>query len=118
MIADLGGPEGLSEAERQVCRRGACLAVACERLEELICNGTSSAAEAAFMTAAGGQPFQNQPNPYNSACSPSDPATPHASAMMVLLGDASVRSVTPSISPDTWNKACLPMDGNPLGPDW
>jgi hypothetical protein len=62
--------------------------------------------------------FQNQPNPYNSKCVPTDPATPHSSAMLIVLGDASVRSVVPSISPDTWNKACLPNDGNPLGPDW
>jgi hypothetical protein len=38
--------------------------------------------------------------------------------MMVVLGDASVRSVSPSISPDTWNKACLPNDGNTLPADW
>ncbi len=37
--------------------------------------------------------FQNAPNPYSSACQYTDPATPHSSAMMVLLGDASVRSV-------------------------
>jgi prepilin-type N-terminal cleavage/methylation domain-containing protein len=63
--------------------------------------------------------FQNQPNPYLSPnCLPKDPATPHSSAMMVALGDASVRSVVPSITPDTWNKACMPNDGNVLGPDW
>ena len=38
--------------------------------------------------------------------------------MMVLLGDASVRSVTPSISAQTWNYACLPNDGQILGSDW
>jgi hypothetical protein len=37
---------------------------------------------------------------------------------MVALGDASVRSVVPSISPDTWNKACMPNDGNVLPADW
>jgi len=56
--------------------------------------------------------FQNQPNPYNSkACLPSLSSTPHSSAMMVLLGDASVRSCIPSISVTTWNSACLPNDG-------
>jgi prepilin-type N-terminal cleavage/methylation domain-containing protein len=65
-----------------------------------------------------GVPFQNAPNPYNQKCVPTDPATPHSSAMMVLLGDASVRSVSPSVTPDTWNKACLPNDGGLLGPDW
>jgi len=63
--------------------------------------------------------FQNQPNPYlSTACKPTDPSTPHSSAMMVALGDASVRSVVPSISPDTWNKACMPNDGNVLPADW
>ena len=64
------------------------------------------------------QAFQNQPNPYTSACIATDPSTPHSSAMMVVLGDASVRSVSPSIAPDTWNKACLPNDGNILPADW
>jgi hypothetical protein len=54
VIADMGGADNLSEAERQVVRRGATLAVACERLEESICNGGSSATEQAFMTASGG----------------------------------------------------------------
>src|SRR5207302_5118560 len=64
-------------------------------------------------------PFQNQPNPFSSAaCDPKRPATPHSNAMMVLLGDASVRSVVPSISITTWNSACLPNDGGILGSDW
>ena len=71
-----------------------------------------------YMTAKNAAAFQNQPNPYTTKCVVTDPATPHANAMMVVLGDASVRSVTASISADTWNKACLPNDGNILGPDW
>ncbi len=77
-----------------------------------------------FMIAQTEQPFQNTPNPYNQnpnqglGCDVRYPSTPHSSAMMVVLGDASVKSVTPSITYDTWNKACLPMDGNPLGVDW
>jgi len=70
--------------------------------------------------------FNNLPNPYsvnwstanNTGCNPANPSTPHSSAMMVLLGDASVRSCIPSISADTWNKACLPNDGNPMPSDW
>ena len=69
-------------------------------------------------TAATEAAFQNQPNPYGTVCLPAIPATPHSSSMMVLLGDASVRSVVPSIGPDTWNKACLPNDGNVLPSDW
>jgi len=70
--------------------------------------------------------FGNLANPFNQAyvaasgtgCNPAVPNTPHSSAMMVNLGDASVRSIIPSIAPDTWNKACLPNDGNPMPADW
>jgi prepilin-type N-terminal cleavage/methylation domain-containing protein len=71
-----------------------------------------------YSTPASAAPFQNQPNPYNSACTPKDPATPHSSAMMVALAGGSVRAITPSISVETWNKACLPNDGNTLPADW
>jgi hypothetical protein len=66
-----------------------------------------------FMTPANGAPFQVRP----TKCNVSDPATPH-SMMMVCLGDASVRSVIAGISSDTWNKTCLPNDGNKLPEDW
>jgi len=70
--------------------------------------------------------FNNQPNPYsvtapnanNNGCDPTKPSTPHSSAMMVGLMDASVRNVIPSILADTWNKACMPNDGNPMPSDW
>ncbi|MBN9119221.1 MAG: DUF1559 domain-containing protein [Planctomycetes bacterium] len=42
----------------------------------------------------------------------------HTSVMNVLLGDGSVRTVTPSISAATWAAACDPRDGVPLGSDW
>jgi prepilin-type N-terminal cleavage/methylation domain-containing protein len=71
-----------------------------------------------FMTRPGKAAFQNVPTPYATACVATDPATPHANAMMVVMGDASVRAVSASISSDTWNKACLPNDGNVLPPDW
>ena len=58
ILSDAGGVSNLSEAEQQLCRRAATLSVACERLEESICNGGSSAAEQAFMSATGGlSPF-------------------------------------------------------------
>jgi hypothetical protein len=44
--------------------------------------------------------------------------TPHAGALMVALGDGSIRPVAPSISWTTWTHACDPRDGNPLGADW
>ncbi len=71
-----------------------------------------------YMCAATDAAFQNAPNPYSTQCDPAQPATPHSSAMIVLLGDASVRNVVPSITPQTWNTACLPNDGQILGPDW
>jgi hypothetical protein len=54
VISDLGGPSELSEAERQLARRAASLSVACEKLEESICTGVSSAAAAAFTQSTGG----------------------------------------------------------------
>jgi hypothetical protein len=44
--------------------------------------------------------------------------TPHSGALVAALGDGSVRIVSTSISWTTWNHACDPKDGNPLGPDW
>jgi hypothetical protein len=43
---------------------------------------------------------------------------PHLGGINVLLGDASVRTVTRSISATTWANACDPRDGQPLGNDW
>jgi hypothetical protein len=67
--------------------------------------------------AAVSQPvFQNQPS--LTACAATDPATPHGDALLVVLGDGSVKGIAPTISTDTWNKACLPNDGNSLDSDW
>jgi prepilin-type N-terminal cleavage/methylation domain-containing protein len=44
--------------------------------------------------------------------------TPHSGALMVALGDGSVRSVSTNISWTTWFRACNPSDGNPLDSDW
>jgi len=79
------------------------------------------------MLAPGDKVFQNQPSPYgqpfdgatSSGCDPSLPATPHANAMMVLLMDASVRSVTTSIDYKVWNEGCLPNnDSRPAHGSW
>jgi prepilin-type N-terminal cleavage/methylation domain-containing protein len=66
--------------------------------------------------AAGNLPFQINPAP--GFCRPDVLASPHASVMLVGLGDGSVRTVTSSISTATWVKACNPRDGSPLGSDW
>jgi prepilin-type N-terminal cleavage/methylation domain-containing protein len=44
--------------------------------------------------------------------------TPHHGSLMVGLGDASVRSVSPGISWPTWTAACNPRDGVPLPAEW
>jgi prepilin-type N-terminal cleavage/methylation domain-containing protein len=38
--------------------------------------------------------------------------------MQIGLGDGSVRSVSPSLSGETWNRALQPNDGNVLSSDW
>jgi prepilin-type N-terminal cleavage/methylation domain-containing protein len=63
-----------------------------------------------------GIPFQTTPAP--DTCHPNVTQSPHPGAMMVCLGDGSVRSVDPSISTRTWYNACHPYDRNPLGSDW
>jgi hypothetical protein len=54
VVSDLGGSDQLSEGQRQLARRAASLSLACERLEAVICGGTSSAVEVAFTEASGG----------------------------------------------------------------
>ncbi|HKI38593.1 MAG TPA: DUF1559 domain-containing protein [Gemmataceae bacterium] len=44
--------------------------------------------------------------------------TPHPGGMVVGMMDGSVRTVSPSVSPNTWWAACQPADGNTLGADW
>jgi prepilin-type N-terminal cleavage/methylation domain-containing protein len=46
------------------------------------------------------------------------PQTAHTSTIQCLLGDGSVRGVSASVTPVTWQNAILPDDGNPLGSDW
>jgi prepilin-type N-terminal cleavage/methylation domain-containing protein len=50
-------------------------------------------------------------------CDPSLPQTPHAAGMIVGLGDGSVRTVHPSISPELFWGAVTPAGGEVLG-DW
>jgi prepilin-type N-terminal cleavage/methylation domain-containing protein len=72
-----------------------------------------------YMTTKQGAVFQSAPAaPYDKNCVLTDPATPHANAMIVGLCDGSIRTVASTIAPDTWNKACMPNDGNALPPDW
>jgi prepilin-type N-terminal cleavage/methylation domain-containing protein len=61
--------------------------------------------------------FQVQPN-WILGCDSTRAQSPHAAGMNVGLGDASVRFLSPAISPTTWANACDPRDGTPLGNDW
>ena len=62
--------------------------------------------------------FQNVSNWRTSACNGSVPNTPHPGVANAALADASVRTVTVSISGDTWWWACTPNGGEPMGSDW
>lgn len=75
------------------------------------------------MVAEGQRTFQMHPSridlPYDpTKCDPRLSVTPHTSVLMILLMDASVRGVEPTMSAATWNMACLPNDGNALPSDW
>ncbi len=53
-----------------------------------------------------------------STCNITVTQSAHTSVMEALLGDGSVRSVSPHISAATWLHACVPNDGDALGNDW
>ena len=74
------------------------------------CSGTYNGAP------GGGIPFQTTPPP--DGCQQNVTQSPHPSAMMVGLGDGSVRSVSPSVATQTWYNACHPYDGRALASDW
>jgi len=63
-----------------------------------------------------GVPFQT--SPAASACNWYVLQGAHSSAMIIALGDGSVRNVNPGISTTTWSYACNPRDGNVLPGNW
>jgi type II secretory pathway pseudopilin PulG len=65
---------------------------------------------------SGNLPFQITPSSGN--CNPGVIVSPHTAAMLVGIGDGSVRTVSSGITAATWKNACIPNDGNPLGSDW
>jgi prepilin-type N-terminal cleavage/methylation domain-containing protein len=83
---------------------------------------TFFAAQAGGATAIGpASKFLVQPQPFtgaNSNCDPLRASTAHTGGMQVLLGDGSVRNLSPGISPNTWWFACTPSGGEVLGTDW
>lgn len=64
----------------------------------------------------GNLPFQINPLP--GKCDPVVLASPHSAAMLVGLGDGSVRNVSPGISVSTWLTVCIPDSGTVPGNDW
>ena len=59
-----------------------------------------------------------QAGPTEAACDPLAPATRHSGTINTALGDASVRSVSTSINPDTWWQATTPQGREPMNADW
>jgi prepilin-type N-terminal cleavage/methylation domain-containing protein/prepilin-type processing-associated H-X9-DG protein len=55
---------------------------------------------------------------WNGNCNPYLYNSGHTGGMNVLLGDGSVRLLSPSMTPLTWDYALQPNDGHVLGPDW
>jgi prepilin-type N-terminal cleavage/methylation domain-containing protein len=63
--------------------------------------------------------FQNNPTPWSGpACDPARAQAPRGSGILVLLGDASTRLLSPSVSATTWWAACTPAQGDIIGSDW
>jgi prepilin-type N-terminal cleavage/methylation domain-containing protein len=65
-----------------------------------------------------GSKFQVQPTPFHGNCDPRRASTAHFSGMQVCLADASVRTLAPSLSGNTWWAAVTPAGAEVLGPDW
>jgi len=61
--------------------------------------------------------FQVQPKSL-STCDNGLAQSPHTGGIQVGLGDGSVRFLTRNLTPATWEQACDPRDGVPLGSDW
>ncbi len=65
-----------------------------------------------------GSKFQFQPTPFLGNCDPTRTATAHPGGIVVGLADASVRTLSPSMGPNTWWSAVTPSGGEVLGSDW
>jgi prepilin-type N-terminal cleavage/methylation domain-containing protein/prepilin-type processing-associated H-X9-DG protein len=61
-------------------------------------------------------PPQDMPSP--DEVNPNTTQSAHPGGMNVLLGDGSVRGISPSISTVTWTYAIMPDDEHNLGSDW
>jgi prepilin-type N-terminal cleavage/methylation domain-containing protein len=62
--------------------------------------------------------FQLNPGPKDCLCTPLMAQSFSTTGIIVAIADGSVRYVAAGISPETWNRAVQPNDGQPLGADW
>jgi prepilin-type N-terminal cleavage/methylation domain-containing protein len=65
-----------------------------------------------------GSYFQIQPPFTSSSCNFISASTGHTAAIIVGLGDGSVRACAQGMSPNTWFLAQVPNDGLPMPSDW
>ncbi len=65
-----------------------------------------------------GSKFQVQPTPFLGNCDPTRASTAHSGGIQVGLVDGSVRTLAPSMSPDTWWAAVTPSGAEVLRSDW
>jgi prepilin-type processing-associated H-X9-DG protein len=61
--------------------------------------------------------FQVQPQ-WIQTCQSWRAQSPHPGGINAGLMDGSVRFISAGISQTTWEDACDPQEGNPLGSDW
>src|SRR5579875_783759 len=66
----------------------------------------------------GPQIWQQQPNPWQTACNPLLASTGHTGGMNVVLADGICRLLAQGMSPTTFWYATLPNDGLPMPADW
>jgi prepilin-type N-terminal cleavage/methylation domain-containing protein/prepilin-type processing-associated H-X9-DG protein len=59
--------------------------------------------------------FQVTPNPWQTVCDPTRASTPHPGAINVLLGDGHVRSLSGTMSANTWWALLTPATGEAIG---
>jgi prepilin-type N-terminal cleavage/methylation domain-containing protein len=62
--------------------------------------------------------WQQQPNPWQTACNRDLPSTGHTGGIIVSLADGSIRFVAQGVSLLTWTLAANPQDGLPMPSDW
>jgi len=81
-------------------------------------DGDSATPTFAYFTVGVASMFQIQPYPPETKCNVLNASTPHPGGMQVCLVDATVRTLTGSMTPTTWWAACTRKGNEVLGSDW